>query len=363
MQSAALNKRVIVIGCGKCATDMAVLAGRYAQSCYLIFRKAHWMLPLTLMNGLLPAKLLMSRAFTITFTPIPGAPYGSLFRFLHEKFPKIFTTLTYMIGQDVISSHGPALFNDKIFIPQYPIRQSENIILISTDFIRLKHEGRIIGKLGAIDEIINDTTIRLDSGEELQADMIILGTGFIRHFPFFSEKDMQIMGLRTSNENIELNLYRRVIPVGIPNIGFVGFTSSIGHWMIAEAASHWISDYFLKRLKLPDSEEKMYEDIKTNRGFIKKIFNRDEDNYRYYWAAPVEIYLNDMGLSLHRTSNWISEYFGIYRPKRLKGLHDERRIIAETGQKPQRFYFSFKMNIMLLVFLILFYLFILKYSL
>ena len=93
-----------------------------------------------------------------------------------------------MIAQDIISTHGPDLFNHTIFIPQYSFRHIENISMISTEFIRLKHEGRIIGKLGVIDEIINDTTIRLDSGEELQADMIISGTGFIRYFPIFSER-------------------------------------------------------------------------------------------------------------------------------------------------------------------------------
>jgi hypothetical protein len=229
--------------------------------------------------------------------------------------------------------------------------------MISNDFIRLKREGRIIGRLGTIDEIIDETTVRLDSGEELQADMIISATSFVRRFPFFSEKHSQMMSLTTFNGDIELHLYRRVIPVGIPNIGF---TSSVGYWMIAEVASHWISDYFLKRLKLPDSEEKMYEEIKITRAFLRKTFSRGEHDFRYYWTAPLEIYLNDMGLALHRTSNWIKEYFGIYRPERLKGLHDERRIIAETGQKPRQFYFSFQMNILLILGLIFIYLFILK---
>jgi hypothetical protein len=60
--------------------------------------------------------------------------------------------------------------------------------MISNDFIRLKCEGSIIGKLGVIDEIVDETTVRLSSGEELQVDMIISATGFIRRSPFFSEK-------------------------------------------------------------------------------------------------------------------------------------------------------------------------------
>ena len=50
------NKRVIVIGCGKCATDMAVLAGRYAQSCYLVFRKAYWMTSIKIIEWFITIK-------------------------------------------------------------------------------------------------------------------------------------------------------------------------------------------------------------------------------------------------------------------------------------------------------------------
>ena len=38
---------------------------------------------------------------------------------------------------------------------------------------------------------------------------------------------------------------------------------------------------------------------------------------------PVETLLSEMGLAVHRTSNWIEEYFGIDRPKRLKELYEE----------------------------------------
>ena len=39
------DKRVVVIGGGKSATDMAVLGGTFARTCHLIFRRAHWMIP------------------------------------------------------------------------------------------------------------------------------------------------------------------------------------------------------------------------------------------------------------------------------------------------------------------------------
>jgi cation diffusion facilitator CzcD-associated flavoprotein CzcO len=350
------NKRVIVIGGGKCATDMAILAGRFARSCHLVFRKAHWMLPRTLMGGYVPMRFLCTRLFAVPFIPFVDAPHTAVFRFLHQKFPKFAFKMNDIIEADIMATNGPDLYNDKIFIPRHSLRNENGTSVISDDFISLKKEGRIIGKLASIDEIIDETTIRLDSGEELKADMIICATGYVRQFPFFSENHAQMMSLvPTSNDDTKTNLYRRIVPVGIPNIGFIGFTASVNYCMVTEAASHWLSDYFLKRLKLP-SEKEMYEEIQRRYRFVHELFH-NEYYVGYYWVGPLEIYLKDMGLALHRTSNWITEYFGVYRPERLKGLHEERRIKAEKGIAPRRWYFSFEHTIFLILLLIFLFFF------
>jgi len=351
------NKDVLVIGCGKCATDMTVLASKYARSCHMLFRRAHWMLPRQIVSGFLPVRILFIRALSTIYPPIPNAPCGFLLRFLHEKFPSLFMKISEGIGNDIMSIHGPEFSEDKIFIPQHPLRNIENVAMISSDFVQLKRQHRFTSKLATIDEILDGKTVRLNTGEELQADIIIAATGFSQQFPFFSEKDLQSMGLREADGSIQLNLYRRVVPVGIPNIAFVGHVASTAYWTIAEITSHWISDYFLKRLKLPKTKDEMYREIQENGEFIVKIFNRNVENYRYYWINLIEIYLNDIGVDLHRTTNWISEYFGIYRPERIKGLHEERKIIFLTGKKPTHFYLSFKLTIFIVFFLFFIYLF------
>ena len=62
---------------------------------------------------------------------------------------------------------------------------------------------------------------------------------------------------------------------------------------------------FLNDLQLLSSEQ-TYEEIK-----ILKIFNQGKHEFRYCWTAPIDTYLNDMDLTLHRTNNWISEYFSV----------------------------------------------------
>jgi dimethylaniline monooxygenase (N-oxide forming) len=352
------DKRVIVIGGGKCATDMAVLAGSFAQTCHLIFRRAHWMVPRSLMKGFVPIRLFYTRLFCVPFTPFPGAPHSALFRFVHRKFPHFFANAIKTLSDDIITTHGPDLFNDKIFLPRHAYRNVENMTVIPKDFIRLKRDGRIVGKLASIDKIIDRTTVQLDSGEQLQVDMIIYATGFIERFPFFSDVHARTLSLRTTttaDDDTEFRLYRRIIPVGIPSVAFVGFTSSVANWMIDEVTSHWISEYFLGRLKLPSSEKEMYEEIMATRTFVRQMFNRPGWHANYYWLEPLEIYLNDMGLALHRTNNWISEYFGVYRPERLKGLHEERQAKAEGRPIKQQWYFGFGHSLLVVFLLFFFY--------
>lgn len=45
------DKRVVIIGCGKSAYDMATLTGAHARSCHMIFRRTHWPLPKVILGG------------------------------------------------------------------------------------------------------------------------------------------------------------------------------------------------------------------------------------------------------------------------------------------------------------------------
>jgi len=121
------NKRIVVIGGCKCATDMAVFAGRFARSCYLVFRSAHWMIPRTIMAGHVPGSFFCTRVSTIPFIPFPDAPRTTLFRFLHRKFPKFAIKMSDNMGADMMAIHGPDLFNDKIFIPRYSFRNEDRL--------------------------------------------------------------------------------------------------------------------------------------------------------------------------------------------------------------------------------------------
>ncbi|CAF0739385.1 unnamed protein product [Adineta steineri] len=349
------NKRVIVIGGAKSAIDMATLAAMHANSCHMVFSHSYWILPHKILRGYIPLDYGFSRIFTHIFDPFPNAPRSAAFYFLHRVFSFVFTKISDSIANFLISKYKSDLFADEKFIPKESIRNPHNLMRVTKEFITMIRENRIIRKLASIDEIIDETTIRLDSGEFLQADLIICATGFIETFPFLSETLTKALVKNTttskSDEGIDLDLYRRIIPIGIPNIAFIGLPAPIHTWMFYEVQCHWMSDYFLGRIKLPNTEKEMYEEIETTRQFIYKMFKRKSYYFQYYWLEPMEIYLRDMGVSLYRTNNWISEYFGVYRPKRLSTLHDERKAKAE-GKTTNIWYFSFQHTILLFLLLL-----------
>ncbi len=340
------NKHVVIIGGGKSAFDLATLAGTHARSCHMILRRAHWLVPHKLVHGYLPLEYIFSRAFTITCDPYPNAPHSALYHFLYRKFSFLLKKVFEQISTDVLTTYQADLFDETCFLPKGSFENSENYIYITDEFLKLKREGRIVRKLASIDEVIDERTIQLDSGEMLQADMIICATGYIEQFPFLSEALSQRLGQNPTDERVDLDLYRRLIPVGVPNIAFIGFAAAAYQWLCFEVQSHWTSDYFLGRIQLPPLEQNMYDEIRTIRNFIRKRFNRMSYYIQYYWLEPIEIYLQDMGLSLHRTNNWISEYFGIYRPKRMRSLHEERQARAD-GKAIKHWYFGFGHTILL----------------
>ncbi|CAF4048852.1 unnamed protein product [Adineta steineri] len=204
------NKRVIVIGGAKSAVDMATLAAMHANYGF-------------------------SRLFTHIFDPFPNASHSAAFYFLHRVFSFVFTEITDSIANFLISKYKSDLFADEKFIPKGSIRNAHNIMRVTKEFVTMIRENRIIRKLASIDEIIDKTTIRLDSGELLQADLIICATGFIETFPFLSETLTKALVRNTtksiSDEGIDLDLYRRIIPLGIPNIAFIGLPAPLHTWM------------------------------------------------------------------------------------------------------------------------------------
>jgi hypothetical protein len=351
-----VDKNIVVVGGSKSAIDMAITAATLTNRCHMIFRRIHLILSLKMLRGRLPIRYLLSRFYCFFGEPYPFAPYGQLFQLAHRYFPSFFIEARRIIAADFIASNRPYLYADDIFRPQGSWK--DGLIGFPTQpiFTELKRQNRITGHLASIDKIVDSNTVRLTNGEVLSpVDTIICGAGRCLRLPFFSDADARTMGLPNETSN-DVDLYRRIVLVDVPNIAFVGFTSSYGQWMIAEVASHWISDYF-KGFNLLPSRDQMQKEIMMMRDFVRSRFGLTAPHSQYYWLEPIEIYLKDMGVPLRRTNNWWTENFGVYRPSRFKTLHEDRRARDLGVPFPNQFFFSF-LHCVLILFAILIWVFI-----
>ena len=343
-----INKNILVIGGSKSAIDMAVNVATLARHCDMIFRRIHLILPVKILRGHLPLRHLWCRFNCFLADLYPLAPHSRLFQLAHQYFKYILVAIRKKIAADLAVSNGPDLYKDGIFKPQYGSKDGLVSFPVQPIFAELKREDRIRGHIGSIEEIIDSNSVRLNTGKIFSpVDMIICSTGHYIHFPFFSDADARTMGL-PHGTSADLDLYRRIVPINVPKIAFVGYTSSSRAWMIDEVASHWVSDYF-KGVQLLPSREEMQKEIEIIRDFVRSQYGTTAPHIRFTWLEPLEIYLNDMKLPLQRANNWWSENFGVYRPNRFKTLHEERRARDSGLPFPYRFYFSFLHTVLILI--------------
>jgi cation diffusion facilitator CzcD-associated flavoprotein CzcO len=131
------NKRVVIVGGAKSAVDMATLAAMYARSCYMVSPHSYWIIPHKILHGYIPLDYTFTRLFASVFDPFPYAPHGALFHFIHRTFSFMFIKLSESISNAIIAMYRSDLFADKKFIPKGSIRNAQNIMRVTKEFVTL----------------------------------------------------------------------------------------------------------------------------------------------------------------------------------------------------------------------------------
>jgi len=96
---------------------------------------------------------------------------------------------------------------------------------------------------------------QLTSGEVVPADVVICGTGWTQNVAFLSS---DVMAKVTDNDG-NFRLFRGVKPIGVPNLLFNGYNSSLFCQLNSEMGALWIADFIGGRLRLPDESAQLAE--------------------------------------------------------------------------------------------------------
>jgi hypothetical protein len=149
------NRRVLVVGAGNSAFDIASECARMAASCSLSTRRGVWIFPKTIMGK--PLSTVNSRFI------------ASLPAWAREGLAKLLITLT--VGRP--EAYGLPTPTHKIFA-RHPTVNTDTLMLIKHGKIKVK---------GAIRKL-NDTYVEFEDGSSEQFDMIVYATGYDVSFPF-----------------------------------------------------------------------------------------------------------------------------------------------------------------------------------
>ena len=217
------GRRVVVLGMGNSALDIAVDASYHAASTTLVARKGVHIVP----------KYILGR-------PLDAGVRPSRFPFQWQLF-----------GMQLLlrATVGPM---DRYGLPKPDHRLGRVHPAVSTRILdRLAH-----GEISVRPEItgLDGNRVTYADGTAQEADLIVCCTGYKITFPFFEES------LFSAPEN-RLMLYKRLFSPELGGLYFIGFVQPWGAIMpIAEAQSRIVGEHLRGSYALPRKSE-MYRDI------------------------------------------------------------------------------------------------------
>jgi dimethylaniline monooxygenase (N-oxide forming) len=228
------GRRVVVVGMGNSAMDIAVESSYVARETYLAARSGVWIVPKYLFGK--PADQLRND---------PRVPFKVRQRFVHQLLR---------------SYSGPP---ERYGLPKPDHRFGEAHPTVSGRILDRIQHGTITPKPNIAS--LGERTVRFEDGTEVDADVVVYCTGYKITFPFFDEQ------LISAPDN-RIELFRRVFDPEIPNVMFIGLLQPLGAIMpLAEAQGAWAGDYLTGDYALP-GEAEMRADIAADQDAMRKRY-------------------------------------------------------------------------------------------
>jgi hypothetical protein len=253
------GKRVVVVGMGNSAMDIAVESSEVAKTTFLAARRGAHVVP----------KYLFGRPLDTIFTSAR----------LPWRWRRRMGEIIHKLAVGEMESYG---------LPKPDHRLGEAHPTIS---------GRILDRLGHgavkpkpnIAELLGDR-VRFDDGSIEPVDLIVWCTGYKVTFPFFDESFVSAKGN-------DLPLFLRVFHPTYRSLMFVGLLQPLGAIMpLAEAQSKWIAKELRGEYVLPPQDQ-LVKRIDDDR---RRMLERYVPSKRHMMQVDFDDYLLDLSREIRR---------------------------------------------------------------
>ena len=232
-----VGKRVLVLGIGNSAVDVAVESSRIGERTFLAMRRGAYVIP----------KFLGGKPIDEAAPPVTTRLPMSVRRLFMGRLLKL------TVGE--MTDYGLPKPDHKL-LEAHPTVSSELLPRVGHGDITIKPN---------IDRFTGGRTVRFVDGSEEEIDLVVYCTGYKIVFPFLDPEVFEAKDNR-------MPLYRRVAAPDQPGLFFIGFVQPLGPIMpIAEAQSEWIADLLQGRTSLPPVDE-MRKEIGAHERAMRKRF-------------------------------------------------------------------------------------------
>ncbi len=196
------DKRVLVVGGGNSACDIAVDIARVAQKSCISMRRGYHIVP----------KLMFGRPTDVVYARLRN----------RVRLPRSILQLLMALGVQL--SVGPL---DKYGLQQPQTKLLETHPTLNSDILNGLRSGKVLPRVGI--KSLEGNSVHFDDGTAEEFDTIIWATGYHIRFPFL-EKSVVAW-----DESGPIPLYLKMMHREIPNVFFIGLFQPIGCiWRLAD---------------------------------------------------------------------------------------------------------------------------------
>lgn len=256
------GKRVLVVGIGNSAVDIAVDLCRRAESVTLSTRRSAWIMPKYLM----------------------GIPIDRWSAFLGKNVRLSTRAVRKIMARLIRLSVG----NQERFgvkRPEHPMWREH--ATLSQELLPYVGHGWISIKPN-IRELVGDHVL-FEDGTRMACDAIVYATGYRTSFPFLAAEVFAV------EDGKPPTLYRRIAAPDRPGLYMIGLVQPIGPTIpLVEIQAKWLAGVLSGKLKLP-SPEKMRAEIEHHRRVVTRTYVGSD---RYTLEVDFRTYARQLNRSL-----------------------------------------------------------------
>ncbi|HSJ89263.1 MAG TPA: hypothetical protein VK909_18780, partial [Anaerolineales bacterium] len=323
------GKRVVVVGYGKSALDMATLAAERAAQVHHIFRTPSWLIPEWIL-GKHFTYALFTRFGNMMMTS--WAQPTALEHFLHRRLKFVISSFWDMIQAIVLfqlkrngtGKDQAAQERLKTLIPDHNILLDfrSSGALGPENYYPLVADAKIFPYRSEIECFAPDA-VQLQNGKVIPCDVVILSTGYLTPtFPFLPAAYRTLLEAEKDGPQ----LYRHLLHPRIQRLAFAGFNHGYMHVPSVEIGTQWLCAYLCGELELPslDEMERSIEYVRSWKRENIKFENARSCAVSTRFQQYIDILLKELQVNPYRKlPNPFAELFSRYEASDYEGVYEE----------------------------------------